>query len=85
MYCSKCGTKNKEESKFCSNCGSEMKEDMYVSKNTSNESGLKALSIIGFIFSFLTFPIGLILSIIGLVKCNKYKKYSRNDRWIKKR
>lgn len=74
MYCPKCGSKNKEGVKFCSKCGSEIKEDI-VNVSTSNEhSGLKALSIVGFILSILLFPIGLILSIIGLAKCNKIKK-----------
>ena len=38
------------------------------------EKGINDLSIVAFILSFLLFPVGLILSIIGLVKCKKYRK-----------
>jgi len=39
-----------------------------------NENNINNLSIAAFIFSFLLFPVGLILSIIGMVKSKKYRK-----------
>ena len=38
------------------------------------EKSLNTYSIIAFVLSFLIFPVGLILSIIGLAKCKKYEK-----------
>ena len=38
------------------------------------ENSINTISILGFIFAFIFFPAGLILSIIGLVKGNKLKK-----------
>ena len=38
------------------------------------EKNINTISILGFIFAFILFPVGLILSIIGLVKGNKLKK-----------
>lgn len=38
------------------------------------EKNLNTFSIVAFIFSFLLFPVGLILSIIGIVRCKKYEK-----------
>lgn len=38
------------------------------------EKSLNTFSIVAFILSFILFPVGLILSIIGMVRCNKYKK-----------
>ena len=38
------------------------------------EKSINNFSIVAFILSFLLFPVGLILSIIGLVRCKNYKK-----------
>lgn len=38
------------------------------------ENSINTISILGFIFAFFLSPVGLILSIIGLVKGNKLKK-----------
>lgn len=38
------------------------------------EKSLNTFSIIAFIFSIMLFPVGLILSIIGMVRCKNYKK-----------
>ena len=72
MYCPKCGEKNDNGSKFCGNCGLKIEEEKIETK--SNAGGLKALSIVAFVFSILLFPVGLILSIIGLATCNSYQK-----------
>ena len=38
------------------------------------EKSINTFSIVAFILSFIIFPVGLILSIIGLVRCKNYKK-----------
>ena len=38
------------------------------------EKSINTFSIVAFVLSFLLFPVGLILSIIGLVRCKNYKK-----------
>lgn len=73
MYCSRCGMQNDSNSKFCTNCGSVLETKVEVSDEKRLKS-INAMSIVAFIFSFLLAPVGLILSIIGLVRCNKYKK-----------
>lgn len=80
MYCPKCGKENNESSKYCTSCGQDLNGVIDLQNNLNNDNDilkkLKPISIVGFIFSFL-FPlsiIGLILSIIGLVYNNKYKK-----------
>lgn len=73
MYCSKCGMQNDSNSKFCTNCGGVLESKVEVVDEKRLKS-INKMSIIAFIFSFLLAPLGLILSIIGLVRCNKYKK-----------
>lgn len=38
------------------------------------EKSINTFSIVAFILSFILFPVGLILSIIGLVRCKKFEK-----------
>ena len=38
MFCSKCGKKNKDSSKFCSDCGNILSDPVTSSKNESNKS-----------------------------------------------
>lgn len=80
MYCSKCGSKNNDNSKYCISCGQDLNSSIEISNNLGDENSilkkLKPISIAGIILSFI-FPftiIGLILSIIGLVLNSKYKK-----------
>ena len=48
----------------------------------NKEKSINNFSIVAFILSFILFPVGLILSIIGLVRCNKYKKETgKNPRY----
>ena len=48
----------------------------------NKEKSINNFSIVAFILSFILFPVGLILSIIGLVRCNKYKKENgKNPRY----
>ena len=47
------------------------------------EKSINTFSIVAFILSFIIFPVGLILSIIGLVRCKNYKKeYGENPKNI---
>ena len=71
MYCSNCGTKNKDN-KFCVNCGNKL--DLVIENNVNKDNnGMKNASIIlgvlGIISSMMIVfsPIGLILSIVGLI------------------
>lgn len=73
MYCSKCGMQNDPNSKFCTKCGNSLESSVEVVDDKRLKS-INTMSIVAFIFSFLIAPVGLILSIIGLVRCNKYKK-----------
>lgn len=73
MYCSKCGMQNDSNSKFCTNCGNVLESKVEVVDEKRLKS-INTMSIVAFVFSFLLAPVGLILSIIGLVRCNKYKK-----------
>ncbi len=86
MFCSKCGKENEQESKFCKYCGEEIKEEtkeVKIDEDSKVESAYKndveepkVNSILSLVFSIILAPIGLILSIVGLVRCNKYKKES---------
>ncbi|MBP3635730.1 MAG: zinc ribbon domain-containing protein [Bacilli bacterium] len=73
MYCSRCGAQNELNSKFCAKCGNNLNE-MAEEVDDKKLKSINRFSIASFILSFLLPPIGLILSIIGLVRCNKYKK-----------
>ena len=47
------------------------------------EKSINNFSIVAFVLSFLLFPVGLILSIIGLVRCKNYKKeYGKNPKYF---
>lgn len=65
MYCENCGKKIKENDKFCPNCGNSIKK---IKEDN------KVISILGLIFSFFLPVIGIILSIISLIKVSKLKK-----------
>lgn len=70
---------------FCRNCGSEISANASVcpycgvpTDNSANnyapaqKQGTNTLAIVGFVFSFLITIVGLICSIIGLVKAKEY-------------
>ena len=47
------------------------------------EKSINNFSIVAFVLSFLIAPAGLILSIIGLVRCKNYKKeYGNNPKYF---
>ena len=73
MYCEKCGEKNKNESKYCVKCGASLTGKVKIVDN--NElNNIKIISILSLVCAFLVFPVGIVLSIIGLVKAKKYQK-----------
>ena len=58
--------------KYCSHCGKEVADEAFVCPNCGckigggkDENSLSALSIVGFVFSFIMPVIGLIVSIIA--------------------
>ena len=75
MYCVRCGKTIDENSKYCTSCGypvnGKVKEEI---KDNS-----KVISILGVILSFFIPIIGLILSIISVGKCKKYKSKTGNN------
>lgn len=75
MYCVRCGKNIDENSKYCTSCrypvNGKVKEEI---KDNS-----KVISILGMILSFLIPIIGLILSIISVCKCKKYKSKTGNN------
>ena len=76
MYCVRCGKNMDGGSKYCTSCGypvnGKVKEEI-VKDNTN------VISILGMIFSFIIPIIGLILNIISICKCSKYKSKTGND------
>ena len=77
MYCVRCGKNIGEGSKYCTSCGypvnGKVKEENEKKDNTN------VISILGMIFSFIIPIIGLILNIISICKCNKYKSKTGNN------
>lgn len=73
MFCMKCGKKIENDSKFCTFCENKIDNDVSISKDSIKDKE-KAISIVGFVFSLIMPIIGLILSIISVKKCNKYKE-----------
>lgn len=77
MYCVRCGKNIDEGSKYCTSCGypvnGKVKEEHEIKDNA------QVISILGMIFSFIIPVIGLILNIISICKCSKYKSKTGND------
>lgn len=73
MYCTKCGSQNELNSKYCTKCGSDLNQKISEGEDNKLKS-INTMSILSIVFSFILPPIGLILSIIGLIRCNRYKK-----------
>lgn len=85
MYCSNCGAQIDDQSKFCDLCGAPVgvNADSQISSVTQPEISkldqekkpFSGFCIAGFILPFLFFgAIGLPLSILGVVDCNKNGK-----------
>ena len=73
MYCPVCGSDNNKNSKYCSKCGNVLENINGETTSIDKADSLKAFSIVAFIFSIILFPVGIILSIIGYVRCKKYE------------
>ncbi len=86
-FCTNCGTKLEENDKFCTSCGKSVEEEgqvqSYNSQVVVNNNGVNqptnGLAIAGFVVSLVSLCccglfsiVGLILSIIGLVKAKDY-------------
>ena len=63
-YCSHCGAELNDEAAICTKCGCAVDEIQSIQRNSSSDSW-NAFAIAGFVLSFLSVIIGLILSIIG--------------------
>lgn len=59
-YCRYCGGQIADEAVICLNCGRTVNE-----QPAPQESSLNVLCLLGFIFSFISAIVGLVLSIIG--------------------
>lgn len=77
MFCPNCGTKV-DSGTNCPNCGAPLDEVQYVQANVSsaqtlgNPSQVLVFGILGLALGFGTGILGLIFSIIGLVKAKNY-------------
>ena len=69
MFCSNCGNQMSKDSKYCTNCGAGTEADNHTV--ASNADNTNIFAIIGFIFSFMFFPAGIVLSIIALIQISK--------------
>lgn len=84
-FCGNCGNRLNEEDKKCGNCGATIVEEKNTAKvstpsssNNTSTTKTNAFAIAGFTVSMISWLccglpaiVGLILSIIGLVECNK--------------
>ena len=82
MFCKNCGQQVEDNVESCPNCGAKVKEDTFA-QNTQTytnqnqpmqqpvQKGTNGFAIAGFILSFFGGLLGLIFSIIGLVKAKK--------------
>lgn len=75
MFCPKCGTKLRKDIKFCPKCGASLNEEEKSNSTVNKElNNLKDFSILALVLSLVFWPVGLVFSIIYLVKINKYNK-----------
>ena len=68
MYCSKCGSKNEDTSKFCINCGEKLEITTAIDGNINNEkklskTNLSIASLVCLVISFIATPAGYFLQI----------------------
>lgn len=68
MYCSVCGNENEEGAKFCTNCGQNLNPSRTKSTPTRQQSDHTAVKVIGWGGAILMPIIGVIASIILMVK-----------------
>lgn len=75
MFCKNCGQQVDDNAEFCPNCGAKVKEapaenvPTYTNQNQPTQTNkTNGFAIAGFILAFFGGILGLIFSIIGLVK-----------------
>ena len=66
MYCSKCGNKNEETSKFCVSCGNKLETSTIINSDASKgllHTNLSIASLICLLASFVATPAGYFLHV----------------------
>lgn len=89
-YCRKCGAQLADDDNYCYFCGSnleEQKEELKEERPTFSDQSYyednnykpqpNTVALLGFVFSFLSPIIGLILSIVGLNKSRELRGVGR--------
>ena len=87
MYCQNCGNKIIENNKFCTNCGTRLinNQTNEINNNIKKDSGLKIASIIlgvigiSTVLTFIFAPLGVIISIVGLILAICSSKKEKNS------
>lgn len=64
-YCSNCGNQLADESVICPRCGCATGNNPYAYTQYNKAASLSVLSIVGFVFAFISPLVGLICSIIA--------------------
>ena len=72
MNCPNCGNELGENETVCPNCGTNVNETQKPAQQTAVQpTKSNKLALVGFILSFFSSIVGLILSAIGLKKCKE--------------
>ncbi len=77
MYCKKCGSQIDDEAVSCPNCG--------CATSNYNKCGVEEIitfSTLSIVFAFLKPIVGIILGILGIIWCIKYKNPKYRNRSI---
>ena len=69
-YCSYCGAEMDNDAEICIKCGCPDRSAQLTCGNTVSNSW-STLSIVGFVFSFLTINVGFILSLIAYLRTKR--------------
>ena len=73
MYCPRCKNEIKDSSKYCPKCRYLLNDnELCIDEKYKNK--ISKLLLIGFIFSFILPPVGLIISIIGVILAYSIKR-----------
>ena len=73
MYCPRCKKENSDNSKYCNSCGNLLNgNEIDIDEKYKNK--ISKLILLGFIFSFIISPVGLIISIIGVILAYSIKR-----------
>ena len=75
MFCKNCGKQLSDEELTCPECGTTIAEQAPDPKQNDAQVrtvDMNTFAIVGFILSFFSSIVGLVLSIFGLIHANKY-------------